>query len=127
MLAHGLSTGGLFVLAGSLQQRIRTRDITRMGGLWSVWPRMGGVALFFVLASLGLPGLANFIGEFMVLAGTFQNYPWFSAIGSIGFVVSTIYSIWIMNRIFHGQQQQKILDSLTRRPHDPKTLGSERC
>jgi len=72
MVAHGISTGALFVVAGLLQERMHTRDIDRMGGLWSVAPRLGGVALFFALASLGLPGLGDFAAEFLVLLGAFQ-------------------------------------------------------
>ena len=106
MLAHGLSTGALFIIIGSLQQRIGTRDISLMGGLWSVLPRMGGMALFFALASLGLPGLANFIGEFLVLAGTFQTHPWFAGIASLGFVLSTIYSLYMIYRVFQGSLRQ---------------------
>ena len=71
ILAHGLSTGGLFFLSGSLYERLQTRDLTQMGGLWSQMPRMGTAWLICVLASLGLPGLGNFVGEFFVLLGTF--------------------------------------------------------
>lgn len=102
MLAHGLSTGALFIIIGSLQQKIGTRDMSRMGGLWAMLPRMGSMTLFFALASLGLPGLANFIGEFLVLAGTFQVHPWVAGVAALGFVVSSVYSLWIIYRIFHG-------------------------
>ena len=102
MIAHGLSTGALFIIIGALQERLGTRDITKMGGLWSNMPRMGSMMLFFALASLGLPGLANFIGEFLVLAGTFQTHPWFAGIAAFGFVVSSIYSLWIIFKIFYG-------------------------
>ena len=73
MLCHGISTGGLFMLAGSLQERLRTRDIEQMGGLWSSVPKMGGLAMVFAMASLGLPGLGNFVGEFLVLIGVFRK------------------------------------------------------
>jgi NADH-quinone oxidoreductase subunit M len=102
MLAHGLSTGALFMIIGALQQRIGTRDAAEMGGLWSLVPRMGGMTLFFALASLGLPGLANFIGEFLVLAGTFNVYPWFAGIAAFGFVLSSVYSLYIIYRVFYG-------------------------
>ena len=71
LVAHGLSTGALFMLAGALQERLHTRDMRQMGGLWGAVPRVAAMALFFALASLGLPGLANFIGEFLVLFGSF--------------------------------------------------------
>lgn len=102
MIAHGLSTGALFIIIGALQERLATRDMSKMSGLWAALPRMGSMALFFSLASLGLPGLANFIGEFLVLAGTFQNYPLFAGIASFGFVASSIYSLWIIYKVFYG-------------------------
>ncbi|NLT67473.1 MAG: NADH-quinone oxidoreductase subunit M [Acidobacteria bacterium] len=103
MLCHGISTGALFMLAGSLQERIHTRDTSRMGGLWSVMPRMGGVAMLFVMASLGLPGLGNFIGEFLVLMGVFQTSPVTSILGTAGLIFATIYSLAIIQRAFHGE------------------------
>jgi NADH-quinone oxidoreductase subunit M len=106
MISHGLSTGALFIIAGMLQQRIGTRDLTKMGGLLPALPRMGAMTLFFALASLGLPGLANFIGEFLILAGTFEAYPWFAAVATLGFVVSSIYSLWMLYQVFHGPIQK---------------------
>lgn len=102
MLAHGISTGALFVLAGDLQDRLHTRDLNRMGGLWDTLPRMGGVSLLFALASLGLPGMANFVGEFLVLLGLYQTNVLFAALATLGFIVSTIYSLWLIQRAFQG-------------------------
>ncbi len=102
MLAHGLSTGSLFFIAGSLKQRIGTFDMTKMSGLWTILPRMGFMTLFFALASLGLPGLANFVGEFLVLAGTFSVHPWLTGIATFVFVFSTIYAVWLIFKVFQG-------------------------
>ena len=102
MLAHGISTGALFILAGSLQDRMQTRDMNRMGGLWSKAPRMGGSALVFALASLGLPGLGNFVGEFLVLLGVYQVSVPLAALAALGFVVATVYSLYMIQRAFHG-------------------------
>jgi NADH-quinone oxidoreductase subunit M len=107
MLAHGLSTGSLFIITGALRQRIGTDDMAKMSGLWSALPRMGGITLFFALASLGLPGLANFIGEFLVLAGTFGVRPWLAGIATFVFVVSTIYAAWIIYQVFYGPVKQQ--------------------
>ena len=107
MLAHGLSTGSLFFITGSLQQRIGTFDMTKMSGLWTKIPRMGAMTLFFALASLGLPGLANFIGEFLVLAGTFFIHPWLTGIATFVFVFSTIYAIWLIFKVFQGQVEHE--------------------
>ncbi len=84
MVAHGFSTAALFMIAGSLQERLHTRDMREMGGLWQQMPRMGAVAMFFVLASLGLPGLGNFVAEFLVLLGLFQVRPWMTCSGCTG-------------------------------------------
>ncbi len=102
MLAHGISTGALFVIAGDLQDRLHTREMGKMGGLWEVMPRMGGSAMVFVLASLGLPGLGNFVGEILVLQGTYMvNVP-IAILATLGFIFSTVYSLWLIQRAFHG-------------------------
>jgi NADH-quinone oxidoreductase subunit M len=106
LLAHGLSTGGLFIVVGALQERFHTRRMDNLGGLWSSMPRMGGVAMFLAAASLGLPGLANFVGEFLVLTGTFAVSPTLAAIAAIGFVLSSVYSLWLIYRVFQGPERQ---------------------
>ena len=102
MVAHGLSTAALFMIAGALQQRLHTRDLSEMGGLWKDMPRMGAITLFFIVASLGMPGLGNFVGEFLVLLGTFQvNVP-ITIFASLGLIVAAIYSLVAMQRAFQG-------------------------
>jgi len=103
ILSHGLSTGGLFILVGALQERLHTRDLGRMGGLWKEVPRLGGAAMVFALASLGLPGMGNFVGEFLVLLGTYGTQPALAAVAALGFVLSTIYSLSMMGRAFFGE------------------------
>ena len=116
MICHGLSTGALFVLVGNLQEQIHTRDMDRMGGMWQTVPRMGGVAMFFALASLGLPGLGNFVGEFLVLVGTYAVSIPLAVIASVGMVAATIYSLWIIQRTFHGEKREEFkLPDLTPR------------
>lgn len=104
LLAHGLSTGGLFVVVGALQERFHSRRLDELGGLWAATPHLGGVALFLALASLGLPGLANFVGEFLVLMGTFAVSPTLAAISALGFLLSSVYSLWLMYRVFQGPE-----------------------
>ncbi len=106
MLCHGISTGALFMLVGALQERIHTRDTARMGGLWAVMPRMGGVGMLFALASLGLPGLGNFVGEFLVLLGVYRVSPTAAVLGTIGLVFATVYSLAIVQRGFHGTNRE---------------------
>ncbi len=108
VLAHGLSTGALFILVGAIQERLHTREMGKMGGIWSIAPKMSGWALFFALASLGLPGMANFVGEFLVLLGLFQiNVP-IAVVATFGFVVASIYSLWIVQKAFHGGDENKL-------------------
>jgi NADH-quinone oxidoreductase subunit M len=75
----------------------------KMSGFWQQMPRMGGFTLVFVLASLGLPGLGNFIAEFLVLSGTFQTHMTASIFASLGLVASVIYSLKILQKVFHGK------------------------
>jgi len=103
MLAHGVTTGGLFIIAGMLQDRIHTRDMDRMTGFWSAAPRIGSVALFFALASLGLPGTGNFIGEFMVLLGSYRSHAWITALAASGLVLSALYSLGLVQKVFLGR------------------------
>jgi NADH-quinone oxidoreductase subunit M len=102
MITHGISTGALFMIAGSLYDRLHTRELDQMGGLWPALPGMGVVTMVFVMASLGLPGLGNFIAEFLILAGSWQAHPWITVAATIGLVVATIYSLRIMQKVFFG-------------------------
>ncbi|MBC6989015.1 NADH-quinone oxidoreductase subunit M [Hymenobacter sp. BT491] len=109
MITHGLSTGALFIISGFLYQRLHTRDINRMGGFWAPAPRMGVIALVFVMASLGLPGLGNFIAEFLTLVGAWQANPTLTVLAACGLVLATAYSLWLMQRVFLGPVQPSIL------------------
>jgi NADH-quinone oxidoreductase subunit M len=106
MICHGLSTGGLFVLVGGLQERIHTRDLGKMGGLWTVAPRLSGAALFFSLASLGLPGLGDFVGEFLVLLGSYRVSIPITVAASLGILASTFYALRMVQRAFQGPNTQ---------------------
>ncbi len=103
MLAHGLSAAALFMLAGSLQHRIHTRDMGDMGGFWAKVPRMSAVALFFSIAALGMPGLGNFIGEFLALLGAFSSNLPMTVIATFGLIFASVYSLWVIQKIFHGE------------------------
>lgn len=107
MITHGISTGALFLLAGSLYERIHTRDISRMGGLWAKVPFMGTITLIFVLASLGLPGLGNFVAEFLTLIGAWKANPVLTILATIGIVFATAYSLRIMQKVFLGDSLEQ--------------------
>ena len=106
MIAHGFSTAALFMLAGALQERLHTRDLDKMGGIWMQAPRMGAVALFFIVASLGMPGLGNFVGEFMVLIGIFAVDIPLTVVAALGLVIAAIYGLSLMQRAFQGHSHQ---------------------
>lgn len=107
MVAHGVSTAALFMMAGALQQRLHTRDMSRMGGLWQQAPRMGACAMFFAVASLGLPGLGNFVAEFLVLAGLFAVQPVITAVAALGLITAAIYALWMMQQTFQGAPDEQ--------------------
>ena len=106
MLCHGISTGALFILVGALQDRIHTREMDRMGGLWITAPRLSGAALFFALASLGLPGLGDFVGEFLVLLGTYRRSIPLAALAAVGVLFATFYALRLVQRAFQGPNTQ---------------------
>ena len=104
MIAHAISTGALFILAGQLYERTHTRDLNKMGGLWETAPVMGAIGLIFAMASLGLPGLGNFIAELLILLGAFKANVFMSCLASVGLIAATIYSLRIVQKIFLGKK-----------------------
>ncbi|CAM5241206.1 NADH-quinone oxidoreductase subunit M OS=Stutzerimonas stutzeri OX=316 GN=CXK95_15680 PE=3 SV=1 [Stutzerimonas stutzeri] len=102
MIAHGLSAAALFILCGQLYERLHTRDMREMGGLWSRLPWLPALSLFFAAASLGLPGTGNFVGEFVVLFGAFGQWPWIVVIATFGLVLSSVYSLAMIHRAHFG-------------------------
>ena len=111
MVAHGLITGLLFFLAGSIHHRYHTREMSRLGGNLKLMPVMGGILGFTAMASLGLPGLAGFWGEFMALLGSYQPLPGLSTgffrtamvIGAIGTVLTAGYMLWMLQKVNLGE------------------------
>jgi NADH-quinone oxidoreductase subunit M len=102
MVNHGLSTGALFLLVGMVYERTHTRDLARMGGLARTTPVLAGVFLVVALSSLGLPGLNNFVGEFLVILGTFATNRPFGVVAATGVVLAAIYLLWSYQRMAHG-------------------------
>ncbi len=122
MICHGISTGALFMVAGMVYERLHTRDMNAMGGFWTAAPRMGALAMVFAMASLGLPGLGNFVGEFLILFGVYKVSIPAAIIATIGVVFATVYSLWIVQRVFHGPKAEALrLPDLT--PRETLALG----
>ena len=102
MINHGLSTGALFLLVGALYERRHTRLIADFGGLGGTMPIFAGIFLFVALSSLGLPGLNGFVGEFLILLGTWISYEWWVVPAAFGIVLAAVYLLWAYQRVFHG-------------------------
>jgi NADH-quinone oxidoreductase subunit M len=107
MVNHALSTGALFVLVGFLYERTRTRELGEMGGIASVTPRLATVFLVVALASMGLPGLNNFVSEFLVIVGAFIRNRVFGAVAVVGVALSAIYILWSYQRAMHGPPRER--------------------
>jgi NADH-quinone oxidoreductase subunit M len=102
MISHGLTTGALFVLVGMLYERRHTRDIAAFGGLWKSIPLLSGLFLFATFASVGLPGLSGFVGEFLSLLGTFIVHRPYAIVGAVGVILAAVYLLWSFQRVFTG-------------------------
>jgi NADH-quinone oxidoreductase subunit M len=115
MVAHGLITGLLFFLAGSMQHRYHTREMSRLGGNMKLMPILGGLLAFTAMASLGLPGLAGFWGEFMALLGSFNPLAGLSlgvfrtamVIGAVGTVLTAGYLLWMLQKVNLGEPKEE--------------------
>ncbi|TLU64180.1 NADH-quinone oxidoreductase subunit M [Thalassotalea litorea] len=108
LVAHGLSSAALFAMAGMLYQRLHTRDLKKMGGLFASAPRMGGMLLAFVAGAFGMPGLLNFVGEFMTLTGTFTHHPIATAFAATAMIGSAIYGMYLFQQSFQGKPQENV-------------------
>jgi NADH-quinone oxidoreductase subunit M len=120
MVNHGLSTGALFLLVGMLYERTHTRDLSKMGGLAPVMPVLAGMFLFVALSSLGLPGLNGFVGEFLVLLGSFAANKAYAVAAVTGVVLAAIYLLWGYQRMMHGElvdPEHRVLPDLNLREH----------
>jgi len=102
MLAHGLTSAGLFAVTGMIQRRYQTRDLVKLGGLSGQVHKLSGLAMVLVIATLGMPGLGNFIGEFLVLLGSFEYFSIASVVAAAGLIFSACYGLVIIHRTFWG-------------------------
>ena len=113
MIGHGLSTGALFLLIGMLYERRHTREIGAYGGLARVIPVFSLILVVTSLASIGLPGLNGFVGEFLVLLGSFGRYPWATGIATTGVIFAAAYLLWALQRILFNQLDNPANEHLT--------------
>jgi NADH-quinone oxidoreductase subunit M len=103
MLAHGISTGGLFLMVGMLSDRRHTRLISEFGGLRNVMPRLTAAFLIITLASVGMPALNGFIGEFLTMLGAYLWNPRFVVVAGLGVILSAVYMLSMFQKVYLGE------------------------
>ena len=103
MINHGLTTGALFLLVGIIYERRHTRLIADFGGLASSMPVFAGMFLFIAFASIGLPGLNGFVGEFLILMGSYPTLPYYTVVAAVGVILAAVYLLWAYERVFTGK------------------------
>jgi NADH-quinone oxidoreductase subunit M len=106
MVNHGLSTGALFLLVGWIYERRHTRAISELRGLQKVAPVMAAVFTVVMMSSIGLPGLNGFVGEFLILLGTFITRRWWAVVAAAGVILAALYLLWAYQRVFHGEPDE---------------------
>ena len=102
MIAHGLSSAALFIMAGQLYERLHTRDLNLMGGMWGQFRYFAPLLMFFCAALLGIPGTGNFIGEILILIGSFDQYPVIVVLATISLVLGGLYSLILIYKALFG-------------------------
>jgi NADH-quinone oxidoreductase subunit M len=102
MVNHGVTTAALFLLVGMIYERRRSRKISDLGGLQKTMPVLAVVFLVVAMSSIGLPGLNGFVGEFLILIGTFVTHRWWAVLATSGVVLSAVYLVWAYQRVFQG-------------------------
>lgn len=116
MINHGLSTGALFLLVGVIYERTHTREISEYGGIAKIVPVYAAALLFTSLSSIGLPGLNGFIGEFLILLGTFKSPVlhnwWYAVIATSGVIFAAVYLLWMYQRVCFGPVVHSKLNKL---------------
>lgn len=123
MINHGVSTGALFVVAGMLIARTGQSRTDAYGGLAAATPSLAAVTLIVVASSLALPGTNGFIGEFLILLGTFRTHPAYAALATFGIVVAAAYLLAFVGRIFHGPLRAELRGLPDLRPRDYAILA----
>jgi NADH-quinone oxidoreductase subunit M len=106
MVNHGVSTGALFLLVGMIYERRHTRAIAELKGLQKVAPIFAAAFMVVMLSSIGVPGLNGFVGEFLVLIGSFSTARWWVVIGTVGVILAALYLLWAYQRVFHGEPDE---------------------
>ncbi len=108
MVNHGITTGALFIMLGMLEERSCVNDIDAFGGLWGKVPRFSAFLFLFALATVGLPGLNNFVGEFLIVAGVFRAVPWAAVPAFVGIVLVLIYMLRMVQKVLFVREARAL-------------------
>ena len=131
MVNHGISTGALFLLVGMIYERRHTREIAALKGLQKSAPILAGVFTVVMLSSIGLPGLNGFVGEFLILVGSFLTRRWWTVVAAAGVILAALYLLWAYQRVFHGEPDEDNADDarpdLARGPGDGARSSGSSC
>jgi NADH-quinone oxidoreductase subunit M len=106
MVNHGISTGALFLMVGMIYERRHTRVIAELKGIQAVAPIFAGFFMLIMLSSIGLPGLNGFVGEFLILIGSFPTSRWWVVAATTGVILAALYLLWAYQRVFHGEPDE---------------------
>jgi NADH-quinone oxidoreductase subunit M len=109
MINHGIVTGGLFLSVGVIYDRTHSREIRDYGGLATVLPLYAAFFMVFTLASIGLPGMNGFIGEFLIILGGFTASKWAGVLSALGIIIGAAYMLWLYQRVFFMETNQKLI------------------
>ncbi|OTG72614.1 NADH-quinone oxidoreductase subunit M [Acinetobacter sp. ANC 4218] len=107
MLAHGLSSAALFIMCGQVYERVHTRDLRLMGGMRGQFPYLAFFLMFFIAALVGIPGLGNFIGEFLILMGSFNKFPTFTIVAATSLVLAGLYGLILIHKALFGTPNEE--------------------
>ncbi len=106
MVNHGVSTGALFLLVGMIYERRHTRQISELKGIQSVAPIFAAAFMIVMLSSIGVPGLNGFVGEYLILIGSFLSARWWVVVAATGVILASLYLLWAYQRVFHGEPDE---------------------
>ena len=106
MINHGISTGALFLLVGMIYERRHTREIAELRGIQQVAPMFAAGFMVVMLSSIGVPGLNGFVGEYLILIGSFLTARWWVVVAATGVILAALYLLWAYQRVFHGEPDE---------------------
>jgi NADH-quinone oxidoreductase subunit M len=106
MINHGVSTGALFLFVGMIYERRHTRKIAELNGIQKVAPIFAAGFMVVMLSSIGVPGLNGFVGEFLILTGSFLTARWWTVVAAFGVILAALYLLWAYQRVFHGEPDE---------------------